>query len=237
MIRRLLLVLVASALLASAASIQQIEPRNVDAMIVDITCRWSNCGEMCPIGFVSVPRKGGRKDEMVWDHTQCKATGGVSRLCCPSNQPQPTCLWREFENSGKCKPGCNGGEVEVWSIGFGCKSGHQSACCTTNTPSIEAYDNCRWVGTAPRCWSTPYPPSPQCSSNYPKPAIEALAGFGGETECKYGTFNGTFTLANQYRANILHRGNDLLLQKYRSTLSSASIPTVQLEYYHKTYGR
>jgi chitinase len=186
MILHFLLILTVGALSVRAASIEIIQPRNDKPMLVDITCRWSNCGEMCPIGFVSVPRKGGKKDEMMWDHTQCKATGGVSQLCCPSNQCQPTCLWRGFANNGKCKPGCNGGEVEVWSTGFGCKSGHQSACCTTNTPSIEAYDNCRWEGDAPNCWSTLYPPAPACSSLYPQLVTYAIAGFGGETKCKQG---------------------------------------------------
>jgi chitinase len=193
MIPHLFLILAVSALFANAASINKIQPRGVQSMIVEITCRWSNCGELCPIGFVSVPRKGGAKDEMMWDHTQCRKSGGVSRLCCPSNQPQPTCLWRGFSGNGKCKPGCKGGEVEIWNIGYGCKSSYQSACCTTNTPSIEASDNCRWEGDAPRCWRTGYRPEPQCGCKYPRVAIETVTGFGGEAQCKQGTLHGSFT--------------------------------------------
>jgi hypothetical protein len=161
-------------------------PPNIDAMTTDITCRWSNCGEMCPVGFVSVPRKGGKKGEMMWDGSRCNGRG-LSRLCCPSNQPQPTCRWAGHSNSGHCTPGCAGAEVEVWSISVGCKSGHQSACCTTSTSSNQAYDNCRWEGTSPRCWGdSTYHPWEVCSADWPNTAIESKAGFGGEEECKAG---------------------------------------------------
>jgi chitinase len=180
----------------------QLQPRNINAMTTDITCRWSNCNELCPIGFVSVPRKDGAKGEMMWDHTQCNGNG-LSRLCCPSNQPQPICTWRGHSNNGNYKPGCQGGEVEVWSIGVGCKSGHQSACCTTNTPSIEAYDNCRWEGTAPDCWSgSRYHPMEPCSKLYPNTAIETMAGFGGEASCSHGTLASVRFLLRFFASHI-----------------------------------
>jgi hypothetical protein len=241
MMRLSLFFLAVNASFASMVDTRTIRPRNIDAMIVDITCRWSNCGEICSIGFVLVPRKGGAKGEMMWDHSQCNGRG-ISRLCCPSNQPQPTCLWRGHNNNGKCKSGCHGGEVEIWSIGVGCKSGHQSACCTTNTPSIEAYDNCRWEGDAPNCWPTSWKPEPMCSSLYPHPAIEADAGFGGETQCKQGTLHGAMPMSSiayelkrskfeqGRRVNQTYRAEKLLLQRYRPYLSTSSIFTMRLEY-------
>jgi chitinase len=184
------LLLLSSALAASARSVAvpaELLPRNVDAMTIDITCHWSNCGESCPIGFVSVPRKGGKKGEMMWEGVQCDGKG-LSRLCCPSNQPQPTCRWSGHHNSGHCTPECAAAEVEVWNISVGCKSGYQSACCTNNTPSVEAYDKCRWVGDSPACWGGKrYRPLEVCPADFPKAAIETKNGFGGEEQCTSGT--------------------------------------------------
>ncbi|KAF1912024.1 hypothetical protein BDU57DRAFT_523336 [Ampelomyces quisqualis] len=156
-----------------------------NAMMKDITCRWSGCDEQCPIGFVSVPRQGS-KGEMMVDHTVC-GNNKISRLCCPSNQIQPTCQWRGISRSGNCKPGCPEGEVEVWSLRLGCNSGHQSACCTTSTPSTEAYDHCRWEGKAPDCWGTgAFQPAKPCSKDFPLKIVETKAGFGGQEECRTG---------------------------------------------------
>ena len=188
--RRYLFYLVLAAsnpLVRSMAIPAELKPRDGNAMIADRTCRWSNCGEPCSSGFVSVPRSGGKQGEMMWDHTHCLGRG-LSTFCCPANAPQPTCTWRGHANSGKCKAGCRGGEAEVWTINMGCKSGHQSACCTTTTTCMEAYDNCRWEGEAPNCWSgSYYHPLHTCSALYPHTAIESPAGFGGTDSCTHGT--------------------------------------------------
>jgi chitinase len=122
----------------------------------------------------------------MWDHTQYLGRG-LSSFCCPANTPQPTCTWRDHKNNGKCSSGCNLGETEVWTINMGCKSGHQSACCTVNAKSVEAYSECRWEGQAPKCWGDSHShPLETCSKEYPNTAIETVAGFEGTAACKSG---------------------------------------------------
>ena len=123
--------------------------RNDDDMLTDRTCRWSNCGSNCPSGFSAVARSDGAPSEMMWDHTHCNGNGN-SVFCCSSNVQQPTCKWRGHKKSGKCDGACIAGEAEVWSLKYGCKSGHQSACCSS-TPSVAAYRDCRWEGDEPNC--------------------------------------------------------------------------------------
>ncbi|KAH3913912.1 hypothetical protein HBH56_095970 [Parastagonospora nodorum] len=187
----LLYILLISADLARCVAVPaELLTRNDDAMTIERTCRWSNCDERCPVGFVVVPRtgKGARKDEVMGDALQCNGRGR-SIFCCPSSLPQPTCGWRGHHNSGGCTPGCNAGEAEVWSIAWGCKTGHQSACCTTNTPSIEAYNNCQWKG--PYFWcSGPSKEGPGkylCNPEFPNVAVRSRVEFGGERACFYGT--------------------------------------------------
>ncbi|KAH7074191.1 hypothetical protein FB567DRAFT_191319 [Paraphoma chrysanthemicola] len=164
-----------------------LNPRNIDAMVADNTCRWTNCNQNCSPGFVSVARSGGARGEMMWDHTYCDR--GLSRFCCPANVPQPVCTWRGHSNSGRCKPACQIGEAEVWTIKLGCKSGHQSACCKTDTPSMQAYAHCRWEGAAPNCWgSSQFEPNPVCSTPlFSQAAVKAPAGFGGADTCSKGS--------------------------------------------------
>ncbi|KAM5357976.1 hypothetical protein ACJZ2D_015719 [Fusarium nematophilum] len=47
-------------------------------------CRWTNCKESCPKGWVHVGRldKGARKDELMYDETGCGGDG-AHRFCCP----------------------------------------------------------------------------------------------------------------------------------------------------------
>ncbi|EAT80218.1 hypothetical protein SNOG_12405 [Parastagonospora nodorum SN15] len=62
----LLYILLISADLARCVAVPaELLTRNDDAMTIERTCRWSNCDERCPVGFVVVPRtgKGARKDE------------------------------------------------------------------------------------------------------------------------------------------------------------------------------
>jgi len=189
----LLLLLAASHCLARSIEIPaELKPRDIDAMIADRTCRWSNCGEQCSPGFVSVPRSGGAKDEMMWDDTQC-AGRDLARLCCPANAPQPTCTWRGHHNK-KCTGGCRDGEAEVWTTNKACKAGYQSACCTTNTPSVEAYSNCQWQGSAPKCWESFAQPD-KCDAHFPTLAVQSVIQFGGGHVCKQGTHLITFKIA------------------------------------------
>ena len=149
MFQYLLFLLVASLSLARITETPAaLRRRDIYAQIADNTCKWSNSGEPCSTGFVSVRRHGTKGNGMMWDHTQCPR-GGLSTFCCPANTPHPTCLSRGHKNKGKCKPGCEANEVEVWSIKLGCRSGHQSACCMTNAKSVEAYTECRWRGNLP----------------------------------------------------------------------------------------
>ncbi|KAM3508938.1 hypothetical protein MY10362_000908 [Beauveria mimosiformis] len=107
------------------------------------TCRWSSCFEGCPSGFKEMPRDGHK--EFMLDTTHCKDFGmKMSRLCCPISSSMPVCQWRGHRHSGKCKGACNQDEVEVGTIWAGCKSGHQSACCT-RTESTTGYKKCMWM--------------------------------------------------------------------------------------------
>ncbi|KAH5383238.1 hypothetical protein HBI33_117070 [Parastagonospora nodorum] len=165
----LLYILLISADLARCVAVPaELLTRNDDAMTIERTCRWSNCDERCPVGFVVVPRtgKGARKDEVMGDALQCNGRGR-SIFCCPSSLPQPTCGWRGHHNSGGCTPGCNAGEAEVW----------------------KAYSNCQWKG--PYFWcpgpSKEGPGKYLCNPEFPNVAVRSRVEFGGEPACFYGT--------------------------------------------------
>lgn len=177
----LLSLLVTSALARSVTLPAELLSRDADDMTTAKTCRWTNCGDSCPTGFKPVPRSGGRSGEMMWDHTHCRNEGSMT-LCCPTSLPQPICTWRGHRNSGKCKPGCESGEAEVWTLKIGCKSGHQSACCSTNTASVSAYNNCRWED----CVQVKPKEEVRCSTAYPFQAALGEYGFGGEDACSRG---------------------------------------------------
>lgn len=138
-------------------------------------CTWAACGQECPSGFKLMTRDGEGK-EVFGDHTRCSG-GGQVKLCCPADQPLPTCSWRGHRNTGSCKPGCNGGEVEIGSLRLGCSSGYQSACCTTTT-STAPWGNCRWHSDD----CSPGKDAP-CSSEYPHFIYSAAWGQGGQPPC------------------------------------------------------
>ncbi|CAO2647471.1 Nn.00g083930.m01.CDS01 [Neocucurbitaria sp. VM-36] len=69
---------------------------------------------------------------------------------------------------------------------MGCKSGHQSACCSTNTQSVAAYNNCRWEG----CTTFSGPNYSYCSAAYPNLAVVSINGFGGQAACPSGISRG-----------------------------------------------
>ena len=138
-------------------------------------CRWSSCFEGCPSGFKEVQRDGHK--EIMMDTNICNDQGhGFARLCCPSSHPLPTCTWRGHRNSGKCKPGCENGEVEVGSLSLGCKSGYQSACCTSSDVT-KAYGECLWTD----CLD-----NDDAKSACKNTMATSAQGWGGHKSCKTG---------------------------------------------------
>ncbi|KAK1532412.1 glycosylhydrolase family 18-9 [Colletotrichum costaricense] len=139
-------------------------------------CRWSGCYQDCPAGFKTVQRNGHK--EIMLNGENC-LDGGVDKLCCPADQPMPTCEWRGHRNSGVCKPGCEDGEVKVGSLRVGCNFSHQAACCT-NVAATASYGMCKWVGEAPTC-------NQDCPSDYPNKIFSSRLAAGGEQPCISGT--------------------------------------------------
>lgn len=147
----------------------------------DSYCRFTNCGETCPSGFTSIVR-GDKKSQLMLDSTECwPGSGDTQTLCCPTTTDVPTCQWRGFHNNGKCKGGCDDGEAEVGTNSAGCKSGYQSACCTT-TASTKPYSECSWTSS---CES-----DDTCPSGYSNLVVGSRDGWGGRSSCKNGkTYN------------------------------------------------
>ncbi|RYP74296.1 hypothetical protein DL771_003117 [Monosporascus sp. 5C6A] len=137
-------------------------------------CTWAACGQECPSGFKLIMRDG--TDEIFGDHIRCSG-GGQVKLCCPANQRLPTCTWRGHRNTGRCRPGCESGEVEIGSLRLGCRSGYQSACCTAEI-STAPWGNCRWHSD--NC--SPGEDAP-CSDEYPHFIYSAAWGQGGMPPC------------------------------------------------------
>ncbi|RAR12571.1 glycosylhydrolase family 18-9 [Stemphylium lycopersici] len=113
-----------------------------------------------------------------------------------------TCRWT------RCEYGCGAGfekvireggypgevmtdhsdEAEVGTLNVGCKTAHQSACCTL-TPSVAAYGQCKWSGSAPLCSADPTSSKPSraaCPDSHPHFIFASSAGFGGEKPCDTG---------------------------------------------------
>lgn len=112
-------------------------------------CKWTNCGQSCPSGWVRMMRKDkeARDNEYMVDGSHCSE--GVHELCCPAEDP-PTCGWYQH-NNGKCDPKCPDGTLEVGSLKTHCNnSKYQAACCTTGKKSMELYDQCGWT-ESPMC--------------------------------------------------------------------------------------
>ena len=132
-------------------------------------CRWSGCYRECPAGF-KVMLRDGYGGELMGSGEHC-VDGGFSKLCCPEDQDMPKCSWRGHRNSGNCQPGCEPGEVEIGTLGIGCSSNHQTACCT-HTPSTWAYGECRWTDCGEAC-----------PGERPHKVVSAWQGFGGQRNC------------------------------------------------------
>ncbi|KAF4943273.1 hypothetical protein FSARC_14968 [Fusarium sarcochroum] len=118
-------------------------------------CRWTNCKESCPRGWIHVSRLGAdtgiKSGKMMSDETGCGGDG-VHQFCCPPGEKLPTCGWYGF-NDGECSQNsCPEHMVEIGSNQMHCseKQNYQSACCTTNVNSMNVYSTCEW-GTYPDC--------------------------------------------------------------------------------------
>ncbi|RAH42220.1 glycoside hydrolase, partial [Aspergillus brunneoviolaceus CBS 621.78] len=144
-------------------------------------CRWTNCGDECPSGFKEVPRDGTKLT--MTDTTGCSPSR-EHKFCCPASDTDfPTCRWRGFHNTGFCTAGCKDGETEVGSLSEGCRTSHQSACCTV-TSSTKAYSKCKWVGSSPPCASPGK--NHTCPDDYPHFLFADSNGAGGEQTCSSG---------------------------------------------------
>lgn len=95
-------------------------------------------------------------DEIMLDTTACTSPHG-RRLCCPPSETAPSCGWYSFKG-GKCVGECPTGYSEVGSVGSGCRSGYQAACCTTENSdkkllnSTRLYEACEWA-ESPACYN------------------------------------------------------------------------------------
>ncbi|PYH48038.1 uncharacterized protein BP01DRAFT_313070, partial [Aspergillus saccharolyticus JOP 1030-1] len=140
----------------------------------DSVCRFINCGETCPTGFTEITRDD-KKSQIMLDSTEC-LTGSkqTQTLCCPTSSDLPTCRWRGFHNSGKCKGGCDTGEAEVGTITAGCHSGYQSACCTVTT-STKPWSECAWTSSCEK--------DDTCPSGYDTFVVGSRQGWGGRKTC------------------------------------------------------
>ncbi|RKL14549.1 hypothetical protein BFJ70_g15708 [Fusarium oxysporum] len=142
-------------------------------------CRWSNCKEPCPKGWVHVGRfdsDANTKDELMYDETGCGGDGQHS-FCCPPEEDIPKCGWYGHDD-GKCQKwtSCPSNMVEIGSNQMYCddKPRVQTACCETVSNSMKAYGTCMW-GEYPECNTDPKCPL----SEFPTITVESGGGSGG----------------------------------------------------------
>ncbi|KAK8070339.1 hypothetical protein PG994_006955 [Apiospora phragmitis] len=146
-------------------------------------CRWSGCYRECPDGFKTVARNG---DKGIMATDENCLSGGLDKLCCPGSEDMP----RGHKNSGACSPGCKGGEVDVGTLGVGCSSKHQTACCINvaataaygeynyccRDPKPAAFATCDWYKKeAPAKFAQDF----ICEDAYPKGQIKLATEAGG----------------------------------------------------------
>lgn len=144
-------------------------------------CRWTNCKESCPKGWVYVGRldKGARKDELMYDETGCGGDGS-HLFCCPPDQDIPQCGWYGHGNGACTKStSCPSGMTEIGSNQMYCNHPPmvQTACCTTESESMKVYGECTW-GEYPECDS-----KPECPSGYHDTPIARSGSGSGGLEC------------------------------------------------------
>ncbi|KAJ5387332.1 Chitinase II [Penicillium cosmopolitanum] len=115
-------------------------------------CHWTNCGLPCPAGWHMIERDDKFRNydgEPMMDSSECGEGIGYRSWCCPPGK-SPTCGWYDF-NNGRCEDGCPGDMKEIGSTRKGCRADtSQTACCTSEIPSMALYDTCDW-GAWPLC--------------------------------------------------------------------------------------
>jgi GH18 family chitinase len=144
-------------------------------------CRWSNCKESCPKGWVHVGRldKDAHDGELMYDETGCGGDG-QHNFCCPPDEDIPQCGWYNHGN-GACQKStsCPSGMSEIGSNQMYCnhKPMVQTACCTTESNSMKVYGQCTW-GTYPDCDS-----KPSCPSGYHDTPVASSGSGSGGLQC------------------------------------------------------
>ncbi|EXM21436.1 hypothetical protein V3481_015482 [Fusarium oxysporum f. sp. vasinfectum] len=144
-------------------------------------CRWTNCKEPYPKGWVHVGRSdpGARKNELMYDETACGGDG-IHSFCCPPNHDIPICGWWGHFN-GKCEKesSCPSGMVEISinSMKYEKPPRVQTACCKPDTVSMRVYDTCRW-GAYPECNT-----SPECPGDYYNWPMASSGSGSGALRC------------------------------------------------------
>ncbi|KAJ5726245.1 glycoside hydrolase [Penicillium malachiteum] len=146
-----------------------------------LQCTWSNCGEYCPAGWQMMTRDDKWKHtdgEIMLDDTACTSPH-ARRLCCPPSETAPSCGWYSFKG-GACDGECPSGYSEVGSLGHGCRSGYQAACCTTENSDSKLLNSTRLFETC--AWSdAPYCTEGKCTfagSAWPTDFVESTTGSG-----------------------------------------------------------
>ncbi|KAH4924798.1 hypothetical protein HBI70_096700 [Parastagonospora nodorum] len=123
-------------------------------------CKWTNCGDSCPSGWVHIKRSDERakQDEYMYDESSC-GPKGVNNFCCPASTSQPSCGWYTQKN-GNCDSTCPKDMVEIGSYNKNCKKAgtYQSACCSADRKSMKLYTKGEW-GKYPMCEETSSCPS------------------------------------------------------------------------------
>lgn len=114
-------------------------------------CKWTNCGQGCPRGWVHMRREDGdaRKNEYMHDQTGCIGEASHN-FCCPTGDKLPTCGWYNHRN-GKCNSQCPDGMGVVGGNRIYCDNGRwQAACCTMAVKPMKLYSLCS-LGVEPIC--------------------------------------------------------------------------------------
>ncbi|KAF5576582.1 hypothetical protein FPANT_10866 [Fusarium pseudoanthophilum] len=144
-------------------------------------CRWTNCKEPCPKGWVHVGRSdpGARKNELMYDETACGGDG-IHSFCCPPNYDIPICGWWGHGN-GKCQKqsSCPSGMIEIGTNSMKCEDPPrvQTACCKPDTESMRLYATCQW-GAYPECNT-----SPECPGDYYSWPMASSGSGSGALKC------------------------------------------------------
>ncbi|SCO82657.1 related to chitinase [Fusarium oxysporum] len=114
-------------------------------------CKWTNCAENCPSGWLRVPRTDdqARKDEYMVDEGGCNGLG-VHQFCCPPGEKVPQCGRYDFNNGG-CGGKCPNSMVEIGSLSKYCDKSYEVACCSATGKSMQLYNQCSWSKDFPNC--------------------------------------------------------------------------------------